>query len=1248
MIDWTAFRSDFEREAGRILGRQVVVRGDASARLLPFPSLTFTDVVVANPDAPGGVPLMTLGAFSMDAELAPYLSGEIRIFQMRLTEPHLTLPVGGGEEGLSFAGLPDAEIILENVEVTDGRITFIDRFGASRVEIGDLSGAFSAGTLRGPYGGGGTLNANGEPFAFSLSTGTIAADGAWPIRLTLSSQAYSTAVTIDGATRLGDGRPDLDGRVRVVSPLPDADGGTIALLPPVLAEAGLSIGAGAATLSELRAEVGGGDSPYVLTGSGAVDFSLTPRFDLTLEGQEIDVDALAGMAQAPVAADIGLAERLEAVRRTFAAVPVPPMPGTVSLRLPVVTAGDTTIRNTAFVGSPDAGGWAIDSLSAELPGRTLVEASGRLDVEPELSFSGDLLVASRQVAAFSEWLGKPTVPALSRLERAGFSARAALSAASQDLQNLEIDVGGQRLLGSLQRTTGNGETVVADLSGDAVDLDAFAAFARLFTGDDVELLAARNLDLRLDAGPVAYDGMRAGRVNIDLAYAGDTLDLRGFVATNLAGADIEAQGTVADLFGDPKPELAFDLMARDPNALAALAAERLPDSPLAAWFARHAADLAPLSLAGSLALPIEDGAPALAVRLDGAAAGTQLDLRLSLENGLAAAQLDGRFGLEASLANERPAELLRQFGLGGIDLGLPGPLDARLTLSGAAERATTGRLEITTPGSAIAATGSVQLGYSGVEGAELRLDVESDDAGLWATAAGLSLAQDLDAVPVDLDARLSWFGGDWAVNSLVGAIGDSRVGGSLRAARGGGVAGEISADTVSLPWFATLVYGTPPSLGISDEWSAEPFGESLLNIRPVDIAFRAERLELSADRALEDFTAAIAVRGGEARISDASAAFADGRLTGDVRLNLVGGQAGLEANLAIDAAAGETLAPGLVRGRVGGALEFVGSGRSYAELAQSLTGEGRVVLRDAAIPGIRAGILPAILEAADPIDAAIDTAALLIAVESLPPSTGYPVGDLDRPLGLALGRLTVEPFTLETVPGETIGIDASYGVEDERLTASAVQIFQPPEEEIYGEAVPSLRYALDGRGGGFVLTDAEPLAGYLAARRLQREQERLVAIRDDLNETLRLRRETRFFESRRTERARAAAAAAEAERQAAIAVQEAERARAAEAAEAAAAAAEAAEAERRRAAAAAAAAVAPRPSPPVAASQPTPPRQAPPAPAAPQSQSLNFDITPPAGPPPSPQAPAPSRPATSGFGGLPGVTPPLEIPNNGF
>ncbi len=72
-VDWTDFRRNFEDQASRILGKKVTVLGSVDARILPFPSVTLHDVTVGRDD--DGSPLVHVERFSMDAELAPFLSG---------------------------------------------------------------------------------------------------------------------------------------------------------------------------------------------------------------------------------------------------------------------------------------------------------------------------------------------------------------------------------------------------------------------------------------------------------------------------------------------------------------------------------------------------------------------------------------------------------------------------------------------------------------------------------------------------------------------------------------------------------------------------------------------------------------------------------------------------------------------------------------------------------------------------------------------------------------------------------------------------------------------------------------------------------------------------------------------------------------------------------------------------------------------------------------------------------------------
>ena len=123
-VDWTSYRADFEREASAILGRKVTVEGDASARLLPFPSVTFSDVSVGGSS---NAPAMTIETFSMDAELAPFLRGEFLIFDMRMVRPRATVDVAA-DGTVDWTVRPStpfraSQISLERLTVTEGQIT---------------------------------------------------------------------------------------------------------------------------------------------------------------------------------------------------------------------------------------------------------------------------------------------------------------------------------------------------------------------------------------------------------------------------------------------------------------------------------------------------------------------------------------------------------------------------------------------------------------------------------------------------------------------------------------------------------------------------------------------------------------------------------------------------------------------------------------------------------------------------------------------------------------------------------------------------------------------------------------------------------------------------------------------------------------------------------------------------------------------------------------------------------------------
>jgi uncharacterized protein involved in outer membrane biogenesis len=163
-VDWTNFRQNFEDQASQLLGKKVVVNGEVSARLLPFPSVTMEDVTVGTDT--DGTPLVRVARFSLDAELAPFLSGEARIFDMRIEEPkaRIRLLPDGTLDWLrgSRPTIPARSVILEKVSVTGGTVEFIDEQTGRNRLLSELDAALSARTLAGPWSVEGEAVLDGE------------------------------------------------------------------------------------------------------------------------------------------------------------------------------------------------------------------------------------------------------------------------------------------------------------------------------------------------------------------------------------------------------------------------------------------------------------------------------------------------------------------------------------------------------------------------------------------------------------------------------------------------------------------------------------------------------------------------------------------------------------------------------------------------------------------------------------------------------------------------------------------------------------------------------------------------------------------------------------------------------------------------------------------------------------------------------------------------------------------------------
>nr|WP_281353046.1 AsmA-like C-terminal region-containing protein [Aureimonas leprariae] len=1165
-IDWTAYRADFEREASRILGQRVVVRGDAAVRLLPFPSVTFADVEVEG--KPGDRPLMTAKHFRMDAELAPYLSGEIRIFSMRVEDPVLRLEVGG-DGRLAFlpkgGSLPTrAAVVLESITVDNGTILIEDEETRQTRTFTNVAGTFAAQSLVGPASGGGTLSADDRTLAFQFSSGQTDADGRLPMKLTLDDTVAGVTVTADGGATVKDGAPRFEGSLRAetLAPKEAGQGSGGAAPPPAIAKSSalprfaatgnLAAGPRSLDVTDLRIAVGEGDKPYILTGSGSLAGGEKANFQVVLAGEQIDIDAIAPHGGGSQSATFE--SRLDAARALLLQVPKPAVPGSIKLTLPVVVAGDTTIRDLAIDAFPAGDGWSVQRFQAELPGRTRMEAAGLLDLQPETHFRGSLLVASRQPSGFSEWLTGDVDPSVRSLNGAGFSATVDLSPTRQSLTDLEIDVGGDRLTGNLQRSGKAGErTIDADLAGGRIDLDAGVALSRLFTGDADSLADARRGSLKLAAGPVSFAGTSADRIDADLAFDGRKLTVARGDLKGLAASDITAKGTLVGFGRELGGRLDVTLASAAPSELIGFLSQRLPPSPALDALQRQASTLGPLRLEGTAATtPGEIGErPTLGISVKGRAAKTDVSLSLLLGNGIYAGGQAGRFGADLALASAEPNELLGQLGVEALPVATPSPLSLKVSLSAGASGPVAASAALRAPGSEIAAEGTLDISPAGIRGGEFAVSAKSDDASPWLLSTGTAFgAAGVDALPIAFGGNLAFGDGKASLRDLEGSVGAVDLSAELEKTPGGPVTGTAFFSQLSVPWLASLVYNRAPvDPAHPDEWSKANFGKPLQDVGRFAVDVTADRMDLGGGGAVGEAAAHVDVAPGEVTLSEARGTFGGGYGTGSLQFRNADGVGAFSASadlqgldlgaLAtngfalpteddVESEDGDAKPPGVL-GTLDATLKLDGSGQSYAGILSAMTGAGHVAVEDAAFAGTKPGLLANALSAADAqgFDATPGNVARIVAEASRDASYLVPKASADISV---IGGVVRFPAVAVSRPGETLTAEGAIDLAKDGLSGSLRLDLDPGEEAVEG-AAPAIQYGLGGTLARPTLTpDVQALANFLAVRALEREQVRVEAIQSNLQEKLRLRREARLYRWREADRAAQDEAAATAER----------------------------------------------------------------------------------------------------------------------
>ena len=1120
-VDWSSYRAGFEREASVVLGRKVTVNGDATARLLPFPSVTFSDVTVGG--GPSGEPAMTVETFSMDAELAPFLRGDILIFDMRLVRPKATIDVaedGTVDWAVRPSGPVDAsQISIEKLTITEGQVALRHAASGRMHRLTEINTQMSAKSLEGPWRVTGSMRLDGMLTDMTINTGKVDESGAMRLRIQAEPEVHAVSIESDGNVRFDQGAANYSGLFKIAARRDRSQPVDASLGPGYRINGKFSFDHERLSFDEFLFETGPLTNPYSADGRGFIALGDQARFEVTVDGAQVRFDEAIGAGDA--AGSQTLAQRLAVTQEALADLPRPTIPGTLEVNLPAVVAGDTTIREVRLSAEPAAEGWTVKSLAATLPGRTKLEADGLLRTDGELAFNGSLLLAIGQPSGFAAWVAQDVDDAIRRLPAAGFRADVDLGRERQRFDNLELGLGNATFRGHAESSQPQGAkpAVVLALEGGALDVDGLAALASLFVSDVGAIrFADRDLDLQVKAGPVNAAGLTADTVDTALRLREGLLEIDRLSLGGLAGATVSATGTLRDFPDNLAGNIDASLVSVDLVPLIEALAARHGENPVVNGFAERARrypDLFADARLDVVATSAEngDGSTGFAVSAQGNVGGTALSATLS-GSGKPEDAGEGEVSLVLSGRNEDATKLLALYGVpvlgldlmtdaGETDLTVRGPLSGELATVASL---TAGDLSAFFDGSTRLAGGGI-----GLKG---RARLHAADIEPWLMTTGMGLPGMGLGTPIDLEAEADYADGLIVLAGLSGTLGEGAVAGDVNAVVKDGkphVSGQLTVDELVLDPVAAMVLGEAALEGGEGQWSQAPFQPSVTAPFSADVEIAAGTLIAGPSIAAYDAGLSLKLDGEGLRIADLKAKLFGGEVSGRLEIKNNGGTGLFSSQMQFsDADLAAALGTGGLHGRADLSAALSASGKSVGGLVATLGGSGTAAFRSLVIDGLNPDALAQLIARADLAGKDIDAERTAAFAPVIAAAGRFAAEPAEAAFTVAGGVMRAPPLTLNNAAA-TVEADVQADFNTETVSADGTISYRPGIEALVGSE-PALRFSLDGPldSAGLVF-DSEPLAQFLTQRALEAEQARVEGMQASLLEKQRLRREVRYY-----------------------------------------------------------------------------------------------------------------------------------------
>jgi uncharacterized protein involved in outer membrane biogenesis len=1107
-IDWEAHRDTIDEMISRASGTEARTEGPISIRLLPSPKVRIDRLRLGGrtPDSPS----LTADLILAEAALMPLLQGDVRVTETRIGRADIRIPVGadggwrlppdlvaGSGRGRQWAidNLLIGQLLVTTQRPSTGRT---DQAFAENVRIEGQK-------LIGPWRVEGVTA--GIPFRFA--TGELAPDKTVQVKLSGGGDIHprfdlDAKLALDG-TADGATTPGLAGKAKILFG-PPAQVGAAGTPIPIAVDAEFKTKPGAVELSQVSVEAGEGGASLRMAGEGTIRID-DPRISLKMEGRRLDADSFI------------LSSNGQDFKSRLAQWSIPPVvvPIDLDLRLDSIGLGQDDLSNASLRLSVERGRARLDRIEFTAPGDTRVAMEGELGLTTQGGINGKVALASNASDRLARYLERLNIrsPFLKVLDGRPFEASSDIAFANPVLSfsRLRVKTGDALVTGNLRYTAPEANVrgkLEAQVGIQNLNLDQLPQVSSIFE-------ATQNLDVGfiLDARNVsAGNRPGSGRISARILSDGPALLVESLDIVDLAGANARVSGRIAP---DGSGRIAGKVTAQRAAPLVDLLGSVWVGgiSKLVPFFLREGA----LDLdVATERVPPAPGASHLRLQTTarGTAAGGTFDGEVN--------SVDGRTeSLHVSLSTANTGRWVNRASLS--TLNRPSKVELRGTRVGSGLFNVTlagdiGGVRVTTtrPFALSADDDVVDSGEADVTTSDITpfLQLLGDGAGVSSPVpvkGRVSLGRTRDATLLDVSAQVA--------NNPVQA--------KLAVRSWSDIGGEVSVDTLSLPWLVTtLALNAPPGdPNATALWSTARFGQSGRLVTGGQVLFRAGRLDLGrglqgtrARFTLEAMPDGISIRNLETQIGN-------GQLTGSTTITRQGALAtivgdGALRDVPLSALTGSTP----FAATLSGALRFGTAAESLSGLVTNLGGSGDWRFTNLRVPAADPSAFERALRSAladeDPLAQGKTEALLGIELGRGPLAAAA----VTTSAALVGGSLRLSPFVVESGPAAwqgAVGFDLKTLALDTRgaLTARTA----PPE---WTGAPPSI--GLNWRGSLAAPVrevDAGPVRNGLAAIVLRRELEKIEAFEKAAAE-----RQRQIEAQREAERQRARAAAEEAARQA--------------------------------------------------------------------------------------------------------------------